>query len=1639
MIVFKITYDTSVVADFAPTFNSGYTYTTKTSTSGTLKTVTYESDNAFTSISLPNNNRNCVKSIYVDASGVTNLGSTFTSCQTMTDFTIVNATPKLTNLYQITYDCTILTNITYENCDLSGVTNIQNVFNGGPKDTVINATFKNVKFNNTTKSMISLLGKATTMKIEDCDFSSVTSFYTLFAGCIGLKGVFDLSMYDFTNVYEVNSMFKGCTNLTKIIMPKGTFDKITTCEAMFQNCTSLVEIDLSGFHIPNAQKISYMFGGCGSIEEIDCSALGVLNPTTINHMFVSCQKLKRVNLSGIKVPKSMSFSHMFYESTVVEWIDISNVLVRASDEPNFWKSGTVVKNIGMLYCPANVINAFANSMVSKGNVCNIYYHDAKLEDLTVDSRFNYIYCEEYHGSEVTTPDDLKLYDVYYGNGNIANQDKLDLTTGIVTRNVCKWKLNDYIPSNLNYWGFREWDKKDEGTNEYIRIQVGALGVPYGRPTLARGWSEVYGLYFDYWDNDYGASYFYDGKTYFYATSSGVFFMCSKAQILSWTGVESYELLTKQHIYDWFIAGDFTMMNALSEPTTEQLSINTLKSYRNGSIQTSSQQLAPTLKTTLPISNKFTTTNLTSGSTYNIYFDGTATKLDAGGTIITNPISPCEVECGGTTLTIEGTDIQNVRVVETTVKNEVGSVCGTTDVELSRVITSDLEVITNGIVYYPNGLSNNNAYEIDNELGTIFTKGSHNWGGCYFATNKKYPKGISLLHVEFDVDMPEANLLANIYLNNNVPIASPNFRDLTLNNDTATVAQGQSSGAGQVFFSLVTKGHYSRLIYNNVSEGNINIDIYTGTSGTTGLVAGGNNAEGSVDGYSPCLSNGVTISNLKIKVIENYPDATSLSQITSSLRKDSGLTVLWQDMDMSIGQTISKLEQPIKLRSLGTTYDSYNPVTGKLIKRIGVSETDGSYSVLSEPIVNTINMGVDVTNLITGTFPITGLTNFSGDFKPTTTYTVFLDIEKVNGETASGFVNNSGAGQWGSSQYSYTVGKQVFTTTTDSTTGGFVYRLRGNPTINSAMIIMGDWTNYDLEYFMGVKRIQIPPHLYTNGQVKVYSDSDVYPTTILNGQSTNNYEVNELNTSNNYTIRYDGECESINLANKSNTQGTNRIVKAGATSGNLTFVNDSGDIDNVLLVQNDVREQEINFFNGLQTVEVSGIQIKNKPNIFDVFYTRDFEGNVDNGWVGANVSLHNGVHTVEATKWWENQQAVFSLTKLNLNAYGQLGSNGKEETPIMSAGVKYQIIYNISIDEEASHSYSVVCFDNEGNGVGCSINGSALWTKQNQRGLVSYTYQPVKDVYGIGMHVGYGFTWYFKSTISNFTICELKDYVEGSENIEFKFVQVDLPQPVQINSLLDGTHDTYNPITGEYVQNVGYLKASDATIEYRLNATTHIFAIKNNTITNPPILGNGWQTYLESNVLPRVYNETTFGITQNNLYWYLGMNIPKIMYPFKEDALQWVLNNVIILYKVSTPTITQLTPINIPTFEGGIVQLITTDGKVFPMIEYSMPTNNRYDTSSWETGVVYTQRNITEAYFNESTTPMIPTETMTLTTDHISSGSIILNDNGNGLIVLKGNYTGRDIPYFTGMRSVEAIEVETTPSPDQPLFGKGGRK
>lgn len=1134
--------------------------------------------------------------------------------------------------------------------------------------------------------------------------------------------------------------------------------------------------------------------------------------------------------------------------------------------------------------------------------------------------------DNYEECVVSTPDDLELY------GLSDVQDTLDLTTGTYTQRVKKWNLAEegYALTSVN-----QSQEANGYVSFYIRQpQFGTLGNPtcilnkathinnLGLPNLTEGaWAS------------------YSGRCLGVAANNA--FLMLK---LETTDVPSYD---KAGLNEWIKANNFTVYyNAVFSGidlsiTTEtyQVNINPLKSYRNGSITTSSQQLTPTLKTTLPISNKFTTTNLTSGSTYNVYFDGTATKLDAGGTIITNPISPCEVECGGTILTIEGTDIQNVRVLETSVKNEVGSVCGTTDVELSRIITE---------CKYHNYFSDYSRYTGVDGGGATTTRENNkviltttlSWG----RNGYQIPTPLSLGTYKFYCKVKVQNI-------------GDKYR-VTLHKNI--------DGASDVNY-----GFYKEITSTSLEE----VIEYVGYFQDARYI---------------------TFHGFAVNQVVEYYDI--------SLIKLSDDDITGTDTSsINYSQVISDLEQPIKLRSLGTTYDSYNPVTGELIKRIGVSETDGSYSVLSSPIVISSNYKMlQDNNIILDSFPQV-MNSAYVDFLPTqllpnTTYTVFLDATTASGQLECGLLYNA---DWYDGVKSFTVGVQSFIYTTNNQIDNFGgFRIRGwGSIINNLIMVQGE---YSLDYYNPI----MPPQLYTNGQVRVYSDSEVYPTTILNGQSTNNYEINGLNTSNNYTIRYEGECESINLANKSNTQGNNVLVKAGATSGNLTFVNGEN-IENVMLIESDVSEQEINHFTGMKTVEISRMLIENQRNMYCY----------------KDVSEPYGGYTVSATP-----------------------------IPVQPSETLYCVVYN------SVRYSSLVEYDSDMNlllrteiNVGYGDNGNVVKLTEN--------------TYYVKVETGVSFENKVMISRGGFLPLEL------GENI-YQGAYIDLPQPVQLNrihkenmpysswsnvlgqvvNLADGiAYDSYNPITGEYIQRVYKMTLNgDDGIKYIDNWSATQYVIDDNTLPYPrkkPHLDTVGRHagLIDVDGVPygASYNvQNDIFITWIN-YNNIALNLPRqhTNNIFKQDACkQWLRENPIVLfYELETPIVTQLTPIEIPTFEGGTLQLITTDGKVSPMVEYSMPTNNRYDTSSWETGAVYTQRNMTEAYFNESTTPMTPTETMTLTTDHISSGSIILNDNGNGLIVLKGNYTGRDIPYFTGMRSVEAIEVETTPSPDQPLFGKGGRK
>lgn len=909
MIVLKYSYDTSICASYYPTFNNGYTCTKKESTKGTIKTITYESDTAFTSVSFPSTTstpRSCITKVdWIDLSSVSGIGRVLTDASNMTSITFANATSKLTDVNHACYSCSSLIEVNFIDCDLSSVNSTQNIFNNGCSNVIQKATYRNVKFGDGSRGLINTLRNAPTMIIENINTDALTSCYQMFLGCIGLVGTLDLSCCNFTNILNFDSMFNGCTNLVEISMPKGRYEKATNMSNMFSKCTSLKKVVLDDFITPNVTSFNGLFSGCTVIEEVDLSSLGAYKTRGMNNMFTDCFNLKKLNMSGIGTVGDYSMSHFTYNNTAicpVEWLDMSNIKHIPNQTQNMWRIGDHIRNIGMLYCPAEVINYHLSQMripsTLDGYKINIYYHDANSNELKQDDRFNYIYCEEYHGDVVTTPNDLELHGLYYYGNPLPTEpsvcDSLDLTTGTITRNIYKFQLNDIL-DKLNSSGL-EARVVTINETEMLRIAVNHYNssnglFPYKLENLVGFISQDGSLSTLYSQGSYDGTWRTTNIEQAYGNSNSIIFLFYKGRFTDEevTNMTSSDgAISNPAVKTWLASKNFTIFHQAT-PYTEQIAKpKALRCYYNGSIITDSQQLVPKLVTTLPIANKFETTKLVNGKTYLVYFDGTATELNVGGeTVIANPTSPCEFTCGSTkTLTITGTDIANVMVVEKEQKNEQHEI-NATSVHIDRIRTRN---------------------DVYNYFDDYVRKGD--WGKPYDCNSIRDLNSIKITGL--------GGLCYDGYVYNNGNLAQGTYRfrckvkvakigdkyKVNCSSNPNGNSPGQQFGTGDVTSTQLIE-EIDIIVYIKNANAMLFYTFYNGQK---------------IEYYD--------ISFIKL----SDEDITSSSDIPN----------------ISYEETISTPSEPIVLRSYGGVQDTYDIATGIVTKRVTQSVDSFDLGALSSP-------------------------------------------------------------------------------------------------------------------------------------------------------------------------------------------------------------------------------------------------------------------------------------------------------------------------------------------------------------------------------------------------------------------------------------------------------------------------------------------------------------------------------------------------------------------------------------------------------------------------------------------------------------------------------------------------------------------
>ena len=110
---------------------------------------------------------------------------------------------------------------------------------------------------------------------------------------------------DFTNfnsslITDINSLFKGCVSLNKIIFSNFSTSLVKNMSEMFLGCKSLKEIDLFNFNTSSVIDMSNIFSGCTKLEYLDLNNVKMDNIITAHNMFKALDNLKYINLIEVQ-------------------------------------------------------------------------------------------------------------------------------------------------------------------------------------------------------------------------------------------------------------------------------------------------------------------------------------------------------------------------------------------------------------------------------------------------------------------------------------------------------------------------------------------------------------------------------------------------------------------------------------------------------------------------------------------------------------------------------------------------------------------------------------------------------------------------------------------------------------------------------------------------------------------------------------------------------------------------------------------------------------------------------------------------------------------------------------------------------------------------------------------------------------------------------------------------------------------------------------------------------------------------------------------------------------------------------------------------------------------------------------------
>ena len=242
--------------------------------------------------------------------------------------------------------------------------------------------------------------------------------------------------------------------------------------------------------------------------------------------------------------------------------------------------------------------------------------------------------------------------------------------------------------------------------------------------------------------------------------------------------------------------------------------------------------------------------------------------------------------------------------------------------------------------------------------------------------------------------------------------------------------------------------------------------------------------------------------------------------------------------------------------------------------------------------------------------------------------------------------------------------------------------------------------------------------------------------------------------------------------------------------------------------------------------------------------------------------------------------------------------------------------------------------------------------------------------------------------------------------------------IPLRSLPNGVKDEINVLTGEYVQRIGevVLDGSETIEQYNSNLIEvyKVLPTTNQKINGNAITSNGYTVADNFNW----GNDKSISYHPNVQCFYIR-DYNETAETLKEKLSK---NPVTVHYQLAEPIIRQLDPQSLTPYQDGYISM---EAEVnYPSFIYSLPSTNTFYIPKIKNMTQYTLKypvgsgtmTIGNIQYNITSDSMLFTTPIEITDD---KNSLIFetDDNLTDIMILEGDYSNREVKYFTGLNSV----------------------